>query len=473
MKSGISLVIISLCTPFLLMATITILPTFDDFTTLQSPQFTPLLHELLLPNDSFWRPFDYLFGCLLGRHIWLFPALNHIVITLGHAANAVLLWAVCREFKLSHTAADIATLFFFFSTATLGTTLAVDGLNQTFSQLWGLAALHVYIKTRQKPLKHVLWPLLVMMAALSKENGLAWAVVIPLLAFTFSITGKRTALRDTGIGLLTALAYLTARLLLAVTADINSEYTEATLASHLKDLLQLLAFTFLPIDYMSLLYAPSRNWLLAAATLLLAMPFVGVMFFGNTTTGFRNKRFWGLLAAFLIIVSPHLLTLVSIMHNYAGLSLAAIITAFLIDSNRFQGRTVITAFLLFTLSAAVADVHHFMYARQSGFLGRQMASQVIDLTKGEPENVACITVCDDATPKYSSFGVRPVDCFAWGESVRYYTGYRWPRTLENFNVDKQDSLALRRLTDSLLHHPQSKVECLWIVSDHCIEVLRP
>lgn len=108
-----SILVIFCCLPIVLCGVSSILPTFDDFTTLQSPQFTSPWSKQLLPNDSFWRPWDYLFGCLLGRNITLFPTLNHIIIILGHTINALLVFIICKKLKFSTHALNFATLFFF------------------------------------------------------------------------------------------------------------------------------------------------------------------------------------------------------------------------------------------------------------------------------------------------------------------------------------------------------------------------
>jgi len=55
-------VIIAAALPLILWAVCRIGPTFDDYTTLQSPNLTPDFAAGLLPNDSFWRPWDFLFG---------------------------------------------------------------------------------------------------------------------------------------------------------------------------------------------------------------------------------------------------------------------------------------------------------------------------------------------------------------------------------------------------------------------------
>ena len=197
----LSLLIIAICLPVVLWGVCGILPTFDDYTTLQSPWWVQIADPGYFFPDAVRRPFDALLGYVVGCQPWLFPTLNHILIILGHVASACLVFTICKKLSFSSLATNIATLFFFFSPATLGATLACDGFNQTYAQLWGLLALWLYLNGKWQ------WLLCIVLAALSKENGLAWAVVPPILGYGFGMVKPKTAIRHIAYGLLIALAY--------------------------------------------------------------------------------------------------------------------------------------------------------------------------------------------------------------------------------------------------------------------------
>lgn len=432
--------------------------------------------------DSVRRPFDALLGAIVGWQPAFFPTLNHVLIILGHTASAFLVFALCQRLsvacasKHSSSATNIATLFFFFSPATLGATLACDGFNQTYAQLWGLFALWTYITSKHAPrplsagrsVQTSAWLLCVLMAVLSKENGLAWAVVPPLVAYAFRLTDRRQAVRDVGKGLLLAVAYLLVFATLAFTGmlDYSEEYTETTLMSHLKDFAQLMAYTWVPLDYMSAVYAPSRNLTIVAVTALMALPFLlllAVRFWRAVRGGGTRMRCLLLLVAcFFILVSPHLLTVVSIMHNYAALSLAAIIVAVLFSSPGGSKSPLLhsSLFALFLAAAIFTDVRHYVAARESGLLGRRLAMQAIEAA-GKPLEQAFVISIDDAEePRYSNFCVRPVDAFAWGLSVRYYTGYAWDTHISEATLPRYDVQRVRQLADSALIAGN---EAVWVV----------
>ena len=465
MKNYISLFIIIFFLPFILWNIIAILPTFDDFTTLQSPHFTPILSNNLLPNDSFWRPWDYLFGCLLGKYTWLFPTLNHICIILGHTLNTIIVFLLCRNFHFNNLSTHIATLFFFFSPANLGTTLAVDGLNQTYAVFWGLMALYVYLNNKNK---YVLWPLFIFISVLSKENGLAWAIIPPILAFVFYHTDKKTVLKDIGIVFLIVFIYFFLRITLRTPGTDNDDiYLNNTIVDHIKDLIQVLSYTWFPVDYISIVYPPKRNWIIAVFTMLVIIPFIYLL----VTKGLKlicQQKLLSLIACFFILISPHLITLVSIMHNYAALSMAALIVAYIINHCELKNKTVIITFILYLSACIFTDVHHFIYARKSGYLGKQLALEVIQKTGKPIDNVYCISI-ETEQPKYSSFCVQHIDAFAWGLSVKHYTGYKWPKNINDTIISENDTHAIPKMIDSLFNH---NYQCIWIVDHQNTNVIK-
>ena len=456
LKPNISLLIIAVCLPFILWGVCGIGPTFDDYTSLQSTWFIQISDPGYMFPDAYRRPFDFLLGCVLGWFPAVFPVLNHILILLGHTLSTFLVFHICSRLKFSSAATNIATLFFFFSPATLGATLACDGFNQTYAQLWGLLALLLYLKgCRQWK-----WLLCVVMAALSKENGLAWAVVPPIVAYAFQLIDRRQALRHIGYGLLVALAYFMVFGTIYLTGiaglEYSNEYTEVTLLSHAKDFIQLMAYTWVPADYMSIVYQPTRSLPLAVTTLLLLLPFL--LLLTSKWRLLKTRQLLLLIVCFLILVSPHLVTVVSIMHNYAALSMAALIMAFII-SHIAHKKILAIFFALFLVAAVFTDIHHYKAARQSGRLSQHMALLAISKADHPLQRALCINIDNPDEPHYSNFCVRPVDAFAWGLSVRHYSQYEWKTSISEVTLPKYEAKQVKALADSAL---QAGDEAVWV-----------
>ena len=450
---------IAVCLPFILWYICSIGPTFDDYTSLQSTWFTQISDADTIPPDAFRRPFDFLLGCLVGWMPALFPALNHVLIILGHTLSALLVFAVCRRLSFTSLATNIATLFFFFSPATLGATLACDGFNQTYSQLWGLLALLLYLKGC-RPWQ---WLLCVGIAVLSKENGLAWAVVPPVIAYAFQQVSLRQTFRHIGYGLLIALAYFLIYGIVYISGisgiEYAEEYTNATLLSHVKDFVQLMAYTWVPVDYMSIVYAPTRNLFIAAITLLLSLPFL--LLLATKYKLLKTRQLLLLILCFFILVSPHLITVVSIMHNYAALSIAALIIAFIVSQINNK-KLLIASFMLYLAAAIFTDIHHYKAANQSGLLSKRMALLAINKADRPLQRVTCINIDNPDEPRYSNFCVRPVDAFAWGLSVRHYSHYAWQTSISEINLSQYDAQQVKSLADSAL---QAGSEAVWVVGN--------
>ena len=486
-RSYASLIIIAVLLPVILYGVCSIGPTFDDYTSLQSTWFIQISDPGYMFPDAWRRPFDFLLGCLLGWFPSLFPVLNHVLMILGHTLSALLVFSICKRLSFSSLATNIATLFFFFSPATLGATLACDGFNQTYAQLWGLLALWFYlvrVSTCQSATKNKtwLWLLFVVLAVLSKENGLAWAVVPPIIAYAFQLINRRLLFRHIGYGLLVAITYFLIYGIIYVTGitgiEYDEQYTDATLMSHVKDFLQLMAYTWVPADYMSIVYPPTRHLLIAIITLLLALPFLLLLV--SRWKLLKTRQLLLLLLCFLILVSPHLLTVVSIMHNYAALSMAALIVAFILTSistvNRIftsdlisdlshrshsisYGLPIVT-FILFLSAAIFTDIHHYQAAHQSGQLSKQLAMQAISQAERPLERALCINIDDPQEPRYSNFRVRPVDAFAWGLSVRHYSHYTWKTAISEITLPQYNEQQVKALADSAL---QAGNEAVWVV----------
>ena len=101
--------------PVFLWGLLLILPTFDDWTYLTTPYFGDFFdNKGLLPYKSYWRPFDATIGYILGLNYKMFPALNHILVLLGHVGSTILVYMLTKKNILAAT-------FFYLSTAMLGT----------------------------------------------------------------------------------------------------------------------------------------------------------------------------------------------------------------------------------------------------------------------------------------------------------------------------------------------------------------
>ena len=89
-KKYLSIIIIAVTVPFVIYGTTLILPTFDDWNTLSSPNYDSCWHKYFLRYGTVWRPFDALLGYIVSINYKMFPTLNHLLILVGHLINVFL-----------------------------------------------------------------------------------------------------------------------------------------------------------------------------------------------------------------------------------------------------------------------------------------------------------------------------------------------------------------------------------------------
>lgn len=463
-----SLIIVVLLTPIAMIGISGILPTFDDWTSLIAPSFGELFSkERLLFYGYHWRPFDATIGYLVGQnpHL-LFPLLNHICVVVGHVGCTVMVWKLCGTLKIDDFSKNVATLFFFLTPAMLATTLAVDGLNQTYANLWGLLSAWIYLNKRGGRFTYVVWLFFIAIATLCKENGLMWALVAPLMAFGFQQLTPRKLIRDLAIGCSMFVVYALFVLLLPSNIIIEPEYMPGVVKS-LRNIAKFFFATWVTVDHVWLLHESHRNLLLATVTFMLSLPFIYLLFIRNGRK-LLSRPFLILLLCQLILVAPHLGTVFSMMHAYAGLGMSALIVGWLCQYCQ-QKKQVLWAYLLLILSFLIIDVHLWHESYVSALAGRDMAQQAIEKT-GKPVDKAFVITVEDDVKKLSSFCVSPCDAFGWGLSVQYATNYEWPTeigdTIVAFGTDEAE---LQNIAHEAL---ESGYECVWIVNKTNIEVVR-
>lgn len=458
-----------LLTPFFLWAAITILPTFDDWASLTRPTFEPLfIKERWLFYGYHWRPFDSIIGYILGLNPQLlFPTLNHCLVVFGHLACSFLLYNILTILGFKQSAKNIATLFFFITPATMATVLAVDSMNQTYALMWGMTAFVSYIKLKR--IKYIVWIPLIFIATLCKENGLMWALICPILAFGFDIIDKRTLKKDVLIAMVIMIAYALIIILSPKEIIIHPDY-EPGIMKVVKNIVKFLFTTFITVDYVYLLHQPSRNLLLAAISFLFSIPF-GYYILSHILKSFAYKRIICIIICMLIAVGPHLLTIFSMMHTYAGLPMLAIIVALSINNNNKINNTLIISFVIWIITAMAIDLHLWMESEKSGLTGKEMAIEAVRKT-GEPVKSVYVIIIEDEYTKLSSFCVVPNEAFGWGLAAQYETNYQWPEIIKDTTIERSHSAIeiAKRMGKEVLN--DKSYECVWIINHKNIDVMK-
>lgn len=162
----------------LFLSVVGVVPFHDDWTYATAPNVAFAWTELL-PREAFWRPFDVLWGALMGLCPAAFPIANRVVIVLGHCLNAMLLFMLLGRMKGSDRRGRIiATAFFACSSAIAAVIVNTDTVNQVWSFFFGLLSLYFALGDRK-----ILSFVMIVVSILFKESGVSWLAVVPLAAF--------------------------------------------------------------------------------------------------------------------------------------------------------------------------------------------------------------------------------------------------------------------------------------------------
>ena len=469
MRDYWSIILIILLSPLLLYAVWFILPTHDDWAATTTPDFTPFFtKEHFFFYGYHWRPFDTWIGYLVGRNPQLlFPAINHLLVVLGHFLSVVALFKVLIVLGFNKKTINVSTLFFFIVPATMATVTAIDSQNQVYALTTDLIAFLFYVKNSKN--KYIFWPILIFLATLFKENGLMWALICPVLAYGFDLIDKKTLKKDLFVGLDIMLAYALIIAIQPKDITIHPEYEPGVLKI-IKNIVKFLFTSLITVDYIYLLHQPSRKLLLAIVSFLFALPFLYLVFIRQWHL-FSHKKMWCTAICLLMAVLPHLLTTFSMMHTYAGLAFITIMIAYSINTYKEQQKTLILSFVLFLIVSVAIDIHLIDSSVKSGRIGKQMAREAIQKT-GKPMKSVYLIIIEDDYPKLSSFCVIPNEAFGWGIAAKYETNYQWPEVIKDTTIERSAD-AFRKATNlGLKTLNKQQYDCIWIVDHEHIDVIK-
>jgi hypothetical protein len=173
----------------------------------------------------------------------------------------------------------------------------------------------------------------------------------------------------------------------------------------------------------------------------------------------------------LIAVGPHIGTVFSMMHTYAGLAMLAIIIAYSIDCYKERTKPIVIAFVLFCCSCLFINIHLIISSIDSGIIGKKMAVDAIRKTEKPVKSVYVIIIEDDY-PKLSSFCVIPNEAFGWGWASQYETNYQWPKVIKDTTIERSSDARIKALKLSSKVLDNKSYDCVWIVNHQDIEVIK-
>jgi uncharacterized protein YhhL (DUF1145 family) len=177
---------------------------------------------------------------------------------------------------------------------------------------------------------------------------------------------------------------------------------------------------------------------------------------------FADKKIVCTMIGLIIAVAPHLGTVFSMMHVYAGLAMITIIAAYSISLINHI-KPMAFAFLLWVVTAVLIDIHLIDSSIKSGRVGKNMAQEAIQKT-GKPVKSVYVIIIEDDYPKLSSFCVIPNEAFGWGQAVRYETYYKWPEAIEDTTIERYADAIKNAKKLGLETLNKKQYDCVWIIN---------
>ena len=447
-----------------------ILPVYDDFYYLSSPH-KMMDVESFLPNGSFWRPIDALWGIMMGKYVDAFPFLNHLLVLICFAYSSFGLIKILNYSNVKGYTKSIAIAIFMLSPALVATTYSIDSINQALCLAFGISSLLLYKH-------HKFWTyVFITLSLFSKESGIAWFAVTPLLSLVIEkchnnkdyINKKdyTSLIKPYCISIVIILIYACIRIYLNVPSDSiengYSRYTPQLGLNCIAGLCMIVGSAISVIDTIALFI--EHNYIIVFTTALISVIFIFIII--KKTVKKENLRiFIPLVLSIIAITSPHLIMEhPGEMHVYPSLWIIALSIGILTKEANW-GKKELALIALTFLFGIFVFIHKGYYIYKNGRIANERVSSAVSQSKNIPNKV-CILDCDNQIPIYSVFQTNGRNCWYSGKGTRLYFDLENPQIV-SYHIIKIEDLK-RHL--HIYTHKDSTYNAIWIVKDNHVRVI--
>lgn len=459
---------------FLLTAKIS--PLSDDWYYHTSPNTNPDITQLL-PTQKFWRPFDVLFGFIMGTCPALFPYLNRACVILSHIISVYFMGKILHNLNMKNYAIGFCTLYAMFSSSVLATIVSPDGLNQSFCLLFGLIGLYSYIKGPEK-LRYIIFCLI---SVLWKESGIVWICVIPFLSIMLHVKSIKEifvnksiltqVIKSIVIAFIFVAAYFGIRF--ALQGDIslgesNSRYSMSLFSfSAIKNFVNIFTNAMTGIDSIALFTASATNAVFIITTLL-SLVFLGFIFYLFINVIQKKHNIVSLVSAIIsaIIISlPHIaMGSAGEMHTYPTVFAVCIIYAYLLSkTSNINKKAFALSVICIFISFAISTTHKLVAIYDYSNRVQKLTDRMIEIYDNTEDELLVISVSEKEG--YSVFTQSAIKGTDYGNSLKAYFGWKeLPlHYVQVSNKEKSDIIAKEKILN---------YDKIWIVFNDEINIIK-
>ena len=446
-----------------------VLPNNDDFYCLSAPhKFQDI--NVLLPNGTFWRPLDALWGLLMGQCVGVFPFLNHLLVFSLFTFCIYGLIKILDGCYVVGFTKKISVGIFLLSPALVATVYSVDSINQVLCMSFGIASVLLYPKFK------VFAFIMMLLALFSKESGIAWFVVTPFLCLIIDNIRKgvksenlrtyKQLIKPYMISLIIIGGYFFLRIVLRVpnTDEVSGNYAAGFGLNSLVGLGLLFGVSLSSIDTVALFL--EHNWFVVVTSTVISVFFLSVLI--KKLFCLQKYSIVKLIKCLLVtlaLTAPHLVMgHPGEMHAFPTLWGIAFSIGIVFRTTKWKkwDKNIV---VLFFICCIFVYFHKGYYMYKAGLFAQKRVESVVLNTKIIP-HVVCILDCDPPIPEYSVFQATGKYCWYMGWAARVYFDLENPqKTIYHvIRPDELEKYLFRAKTSR-------KFDAIWVVRNNNVSVL--
>ena len=428
-------------------------PMNDDWYYLTSPNPDFSLSDLL-PQKTFWRPFDALFGGFLSFCPALFPWINRFFVILAHIFNGFLIKKIANKICVNQYIGIFASCFFLFSSSCWAVIVSPDALNQAFSLLFGLLAILVHFN--QEGYKYILFCII---SIFWKESGISFFFIVPLFELVFRKINIKEFFKDKSqlkrtlkqiiFSLLIIIVYFIARFALQGEVSLGSDYGTYDISifsiSFIKNVFLLVASAATGIDTIALFGAEKSLILICITTILSLIFLVSVCWAAIYSV--RKKHpifpFFCLCICIFALIAPlAVIGHAGEMHAYPVLFGIVILFAYCYDASKFSIKKILLCFISIAIAFVISAAHKVDAIYEYNSQTKRVENEIADLYDLTPGDVLFVVVNDiDGYSVFSQTGIRGT---YYGTNMRQYLDWK---ELYNAYIDVENMFDAQKYID--------------------------
>ncbi len=406
------------------------------------------------PNEEFVmssRPFDSLFGLLLGKMPSAFPILNHIVVVVAHGISSVALYLIATDIlQIGNRRSFFFAVVFAISSACAATVWSIDSLNQSASLCFGVVGIYTYVHLSKNVIvKTIVYLAFSVLATFSKESGIIFFFIIPL--FDLQLKEFRSTWKQVLVNYALGGAFCLFFLQIVRSSKSLGAFS---LINILKNTFFHLGFSMLQFDTVS--FFGYGKIAVPVVTAVLSFPLLFFMA-KSIVQKLIKKDFVVLFLGFLAIVSTfpqNLLSGTQEMNTYPTVFFMMLFFAYLCKD--WNGKTLYCALAPYVVSALICGGIKYAAMYKLSIDSQEVLNRIEAQTEHlSPERIKVYPVNVFNEDSYGVFVLSPSGTLGYGHAVKSVYGYDKYVEVECYH-NRTDKTTIGSTNSTLINVPDEQ-----------------